>query len=276
MNRLLIVLIFFLFCSKIIGQSNIDLTSCSINELAEKSQKIHDKYLKLLPEVDDRAVSHKELLEPCNFGVKELNNKQLHKLYLVISDFAHISYSEKSIVLLNTIFQEKVVRNENVSLLAKNLAQRFFNARHFEKAKLLNETYNLGLNFPKVVRTQNTKHNRTVLKYENEILTEKPFELAKGEQILIVVHPNCGPSRRFEKALAEDPVIKKRFANAILIRAQGGSFAFNKNHLTVFRDADWPEIPDWATPSFYYFKDGKLVNKHFGFKDGKLVENTSE
>lgn len=41
----------------------------------------------------------------------------------------------------------------------------------------------------------------------------------------------------------------------------------------VYKESEWPEIPGWATPNFYFFKDGKLLARVEGWpQEGRKDE----
>ncbi|MCK7594024.1 hypothetical protein [Pseudomarimonas salicorniae] len=105
---------------------------------------------------------------------------------------------------------------------------------------------------------------------------------APSDGILVSSHPHCGPSQRAAEAIAADPQLAALFArHATLLVHQAGRFAaaeegaWRPGGVTlplnwVHREADWPEVDSWATPVFYFLRDGQVVATVSGWsKEGQ-------
>ena len=103
-----------------------------------------------------------------------------------------------------------------------------------------------------------------------------------ADGILVSTHPRCGFSRRAAADIAADPALAELFArHAVLLGYQAGwidqeggaSWDLGESSLThrwVHRQADWPEITEWATPVFYFIRDGSVVAEVTGWpKEGR-------
>lgn len=91
----------------------------------------------------------------------------------------------------------------------------------------------------------------------------------------------CGFSRRASDAIEAHPELKARMANSSLWfdSAVGRLYfkdvlSWNASHPAtrlnyVVSEDDWPFIDSWATPTFYFVKNGRLVEKVQGWPDNK-------
>lgn len=96
--------------------------------------------------------------------------------------------------------------------------------------------------------------------------------------LIAVVHPHCGFSRRAMDALRGSPLLQGltvRWIAPVGRRIDYDVFVeWNAAHadqsiVLARRTADWPMIDDWATPTFYLLRNGKLVAHFSGWpKDG--------
>ena len=98
-----------------------------------------------------------------------------------------------------------------------------------------------------------------------------------GPYVVVAAHPLCHFSENAVRAIEQDPELANLFAGRTLwLMPQDG-------HLNVdvvrewnrqfpdytmrwaWRTSDWPMIKRWATPNFYFYRDGKLVDTVIGW-----------
>ncbi|RDD83021.1 hypothetical protein DVJ77_04000 [Dyella tabacisoli] len=96
-------------------------------------------------------------------------------------------------------------------------------------------------------------------------------------QIVVISHPLCGPSSRAMHDIQSDPALSKAFiSHARWITPQDGNANFdvlarwnNQNPAfpmsPAYRQDDWPMIDIWATPTFYFLQNGKVVKTVSGW-----------
>lgn len=139
-----------------------------------------------------------------------------------------------------------------------------------------------------------TIHGPTVLKVnpDQAILTRQPAKLDRNAQIVVVTHPLCHFAQHGMHDLSHDPqLLRVLKQHAIWLAPQDGRLYFkafqqwNREHpdeqiVMAWKASEWPKInksiTSWATPTFYFFKDGRLVTKVVGWpKQGNLKALTA-
>lgn len=108
-------------------------------------------------------------------------------------------------------------------------------------------------------------------------LVHQAVDLDVPATVVVVAHPDCGFSRSAMAAIEPDPVLGPLFAeHARWLAPQSHRLdvermqQWNREHpsveMTLAVDArEWPAIDEWATPNFYFFKDGELKAKVTGW-----------
>lgn len=137
-------------------------------------------------------------------------------------------------------------------------------------------------------------HGPTVLKVDPDqaILTRQPAKLDRNAQIVVVTHPLCHFAKYGMRDLNHGSQLMRVFKrHAIWLAPQDGRLyvktfqQWNREHpdeqiVMAWKGSEWPKInksiTSWATPTFYFFKDGKLVTKVVGWpKQGNLKALTA-
>ncbi|PZQ15345.1 MAG: hypothetical protein DI564_08370 [Rhodanobacter denitrificans] len=109
-----------------------------------------------------------------------------------------------------------------------------------------------------------------------DALTRRPADLTRP-RIVVVSHPLCGFSQNAARQIAADPELAPRFADRSLwllpqtatldveqVRAwQRAHAPFRMAYVDLQRH--WPGMDEWGTPTFYFFKDGRVVHKVVGW-----------
>jgi hypothetical protein len=103
------------------------------------------------------------------------------------------------------------------------------------------------------------------------------FVLADGVRVVVVGAPGCHFSQAAARDIATDASLSALLqSHAIWLLPQGApdSFgavaAWNHEHPAMrmriaYRRDEWPQITNWATPVFYFFKDGQLLEQVAGW-----------
>lgn len=101
--------------------------------------------------------------------------------------------------------------------------------------------------------------------------------LGSGSWVLVVSHQLCHFSQNASRAIAADPVLGPLFRDhAQWVAPQESALAvsslakWNRDHPTmpiaiVYKQSEWPMVSSWATPTFYFFKDGRMVDQVTGW-----------
>ena len=108
-------------------------------------------------------------------------------------------------------------------------------------------------------------------------ITRRIVTLPPGPHIIVVSHPLCHFSHNASVAIGEDAELSALFrAHAKWLAPVNGQLEadviqnWNKANrdATVsiaYRAEEWPLIDNWATPTFYFFRDGRLQSKVTGW-----------
>ena len=124
-----------------------------------------------------------------------------------------------------------------------------------------------------------------VVEKAGSVLTRRPAAIRPGIDIFVVAHPLCHFTQAAIRDLEADPALRQLFARHskwIAPQARETDFTvfdeWNKAHpdmvMTVaYKRQEWPALNDWATPVFYFMRDGKVVAKVAGWpKEGRKQE----
>jgi hypothetical protein len=116
-------------------------------------------------------------------------------------------------------------------------------------------------------------------------VVQRRVDLGAGPGIVVVSHPSCHFSRNAVSAIAADDVLGPTFrSHATWIAPQSGTLdlpvlqRWNREHrdfavALAVRQAEWPFVDYWNTPTFYFLKDGTVVEKVIGWpKEGRREE----
>lgn len=116
-------------------------------------------------------------------------------------------------------------------------------------------------------------------------LVRRSVDLHQAALIVVVGHPSCHFTQNAIRDIQADPVLGDVFrAHAIWLAPQESAFdwdqfeQWNRSHpgqelAIAFRRDEWSVIDTWNLPTFYFFKDGALRAKFFGWPEqGRRAE----
>lgn len=116
-----------------------------------------------------------------------------------------------------------------------------------------------------------------VLSEDGSSISQQPIVLSGPLDIVVVGHPSCHFSNDAVAAIEANPRLKAVFTRySRWVMPQDGNMQprrvadWNAAHSAarmsyIYRQADWPAIDYWGTPTFYFFRDGKRVGKLVGW-----------
>ena len=107
-------------------------------------------------------------------------------------------------------------------------------------------------------------------------LTRHDLPLAQDTRLIVVSAPGCHFTRDASAAIANDSVLSDLMVHhsTWVIPQSTVPFAdvvqWNQEHpgwpmQLVYLETEWPSIPSWATPGFYFFQNGKIVTSVVGW-----------
>jgi hypothetical protein len=116
---------------------------------------------------------------------------------------------------------------------------------------------------------------------DHDTLSRIPVDLGQGFHIVVVSHPDCHFTQNAVKAISKSADLRQLFNEKSTWVAPPGRdvdlkdfVEWNKEHASTpiaIADAKsgWPEVDIWQTPTFLYFKNGKVVARVIGWpKEG--------
>jgi|GEM_PF-2117482 len=98
-----------------------------------------------------------------------------------------------------------------------------------------------------------------------------------GPQVIVTAHPLCHFSDAAVREIAQDPELEALFTNRTLwlmpqdrrmnldVVAEWNRQFPDYAMRWAYQTSDWPMIKRWATPNFYFYRDGKLVTTVIGW-----------
>ncbi|KJV32491.1 hypothetical protein VI08_12180 [Luteibacter yeojuensis] len=123
--------------------------------------------------------------------------------------------------------------------------------------------------------------HRTLVVDGATVVRADVVDLARGAHIVVVASPGCHFSRDAAQAIEHDPRLAGILGgHSTWIEPTGSAtdlkpwVAWNAGHPTLridlaASDKAWPEVTRWETPTFLFFKDGKVVDTVVGWpKEG--------
>jgi hypothetical protein len=132
---------------------------------------------------------------------------------------------------------------------------------------------------PKIVRLEQEGWQLTewLIEENGKALRQTVYEMPMGPVIIAISNPGCHFSRNAINAIKQDKQLAEKILPLIKLVAPP-DFNFNveeiqrwngvnsKLKMTLMHDInDWPMVTDWSTPSFYFFRNRKLVAQVFGW-----------
>lgn len=116
-----------------------------------------------------------------------------------------------------------------------------------------------------------------VLSEDGSSVSQQPIVLGNAIDIVVIGHPSCHFSSDAVAAIEANLSLRAVFTrHARWLMPQDGNMRprriaeWNAAHPAarmsyIYRQADWPAIDYWGTPTFYFFRNGKRVGKLVGW-----------
>lgn len=124
---------------------------------------------------------------------------------------------------------------------------------------------------------QGAQPNVLTVSVDGSMLTLGSARIPAPAGIVVVAHPLCHFTRNAVGAIESDPVLHALFKrHSLWIAPQDGHLelqafrTWNALHpdeamAIAYRQSDWPSIDGWDTPTFYFFRNGRVAAKVVGW-----------
>jgi hypothetical protein len=130
---------------------------------------------------------------------------------------------------------------------------------------------------PAILGDPNVVHkpHKLTLGIQADVLTYQSVDLS-GKVLVVIAHPLCHFSVNAIKAISEQPALAEIFKGAVWLAPPGSRLnipevqRWNIDHpgaALAFMDKreDWSMFDAWATPTFYFLSNGKVIEKVEGW-----------
>lgn len=217
-------------------------------------------------------------------SLRDLDLAELQSYFRAAEIAQFYSHRGNHLATMELALAELVRREQATPEDLQGMFGAYLSMRAFGQARELARTHDLPLSdaLPEVVDQRPPGFRGASLLQltpGESAVARVPFEASSGNYIVAISHPMCRFTRNAIAAIEADTELTKIFRdNAHWIAPVDRRLhrdvlhAWNKAHpLTPFaiayRRDDWPELDHWATPTFYFFAQGKLVAKITGWPD---------
>lgn len=212
-----------------------------------------------------------------------VDDADLELLFRAADDVSFYPTGPRYVDLLAQAHRELVRRNQATPRHHAVLYGAWIQARRFAQARALYRAFPTGLEpLPELVAKPHEGPSVWSFDARQRRLLRRAFRFGEVD-IVVLVHPLCHFSRNALDAVLSDPSLRAIFErHATLLLAPERGFridavdAWNRAHSTLpmtFMDAqsDWPMFDAWGTPTFYFFRKGRLERKVEGWpKEGRV------
>lgn len=142
-------------------------------------------------------------------------------------------------------------------------------ARRFEEAAELADRF-FTLNDVPGIRRLDLPVERSLWAIdEGPTLIQREVPKRSGLQLIVMSHPHCHFSTQLLEAAERDEELRSLLSEALWLAPVGSDLSAGSirewNERTPWASlqlvnavAEWPEIQDWATPTFHFVKDGQV------------------
>ena len=224
------------------------------------------------------------------FGVQDatklraLSTKELNLLFRATNSAAFYALRLRDAENLRLILDELFRRNEANRQHFEDVYGAYVAMRHFDDARALANTHKLKdlEDLPPLVDSVSRSiQGPTVLRVDlaEHKLTRQALDIRSGTKIIVISHPLCHFSRNAVQAIEQDAVLSVIFKKDSVWIAPTDRRLYvktlqdwNRSHPVIqyslaYDLREWPMVDSWATPTFYFLKNGMLVDKVTGWPE---------
>ncbi|WP_115717772.1 hypothetical protein [Gallaecimonas mangrovi] len=291
MNRLFLA--FFILVVPLSSQASFFCSSGSslsdISKSLDQAATIRDEYFSSNSEVilDKGKEIYTRVFNDClsNFissSFDKLNSKDLHRLYSYIDEIAFYTKEEAHVDLLSKILYEKARRKEYITNIAQDVYNKYIVSRNLEKASKIDSDFNVKIKSNYIYHHYD---DRGLLKLKNGIFEVENITTKNDSKIIVISSPFCHFSNNFLDWIEGKKETLDTFKNKATFIIPSNS-TLDKNPMKIFKklhpwtnvgiaykESEWPEIKNWDTPTFYFYKNGNVVDIIYGWpKKGRADE----
>lgn len=258
--------------------SPIEQRFAAFDEYRSSSYKVSMKDLYRAQQI---ANKYNELFSPYqNEGVREINLNDLRLLYRAASLVLAYTQSPRYVLDARLDLSEIEKRNAASNMDYLQMYNSLIGARMLDEARSLAARRHITGIEPIPVIKQ--KDGGVAPQGEWEVSPESQEVLLRhvklsGKQIIVIGHPLCHFTQNAATSINNDPDLGPifiRYSHWIIPQSEKFELPaiqeWNRTHSQepmsiAYRSSDWPMFDSWATPTFYFLNDGKVVSEVIGW-----------
>lgn len=220
--------------------------------------------------------------------IKNLNSGDLDLIFRAAEEAVTFSLEPRYALDMHQIVKALASKGDATPGHYERTYSAFVAVRDFDRALALAAEYRTG-NFeelPEAGRTFNRTGKPSVwgVNRANRIALRR-IRISGDLSIIAVSHPMCHFSTNAASDISSDELLAPIFkSHSVWITPQAGKLylseieSWNRKYVgmpiaPVVRQSDWPVIDYWATPAFFFVRDGRVVEKVIGWpKEGRREE----
>lgn len=245
---------------------------------SSKSKKMHEIY-------DDVAIDS-NLREASDGDIR--GAFRVARMAYFYSNYSNYSFREKYLSDMERYYDELSNRNVVSGSELSDLYESLIVARKFDAAKeiLDRHKYDDLPEIPNVSAQKDFNDSKPALyqlSSERHGLVLRNIDIGSRDLLVIVAH--CHFSEDAARAIYKDGELSKAFSDAHAIWLSSASESLDLSQLSQWADkfpehpitiaydnAAWPGVDFSISPTFYLFRDGKVVLKHVGWSEQRGVD----
>lgn len=217
-------------------------------------------------------------------SMETLDSEDLKMLFRSADLTHNHTLREQDITVMELALSELINRGIDTQRNRVDMYGAYISMRMFTDAQHFADKHGIEVDriAPSIVsEVPENFHGRTLLKVSltNNKLTHTSFVPGLSDYIIVISHPLCHFTRDAVSAIEQDSTLSKIFSeNSFWIAPVDRNVhfetlqAWNLKHSgaefsVAYRREDWQQIDYWGTPTFYFFKDNKMIEKVTGWPD---------
>lgn len=214
-------------------------------------------------------------------GLNRLSDADLSAFLSASDTLVFYSSGQDYLDRVEAAFHELESRGRQTPFDVQTLFKDYVKFREFEPARMLASRYpDVELEeLPHAVATTEKWGGPTVLELVgfDEVARVSAGIPSDGPFVVVAAHPLCHFSDNAVRAIQQDREVaalfkgrtlwlmpQDRYMNLDVVREWNRQFP-DYTMRWAWRTSDWPMIKRWATPNFYFYRDGKLVDTVIGW-----------
>ena len=253
------------------GSVSIEANHKQLKEIEESTRDDARERARQMTEAFDRDLA--EAYAPERLATA--SDEELEELFQAANRVVFYAHGPAHAVLLQRTAQSLETRSKLTDEHRRDLYRAWVVTRQFDNANALARAHpGLQLQALPPVPTADAPGAGRVVVWrpadDAEALSAQVVEQDVPTHVVVLSHPRCGFSQRAIAAIEADPVLSARLGHALWLAPPNGSLdlrdvqAWNRAHpgarlSYAVAMGDWPQFDNWATPVFYFMREGRVV-----------------